>query len=54
MRFLVRHPSFVALVLREELDGGTRLRGRTDGSTAVADALAALRRDHKRLGLATS
>jgi TetR/AcrR family transcriptional regulator len=52
MRFLARHPSFVALVLREELDGGSRLRERTAGSTAVADAFAALRRDHKRLGLA--
>jgi TetR/AcrR family transcriptional regulator len=51
MRFLARNPSFVGLVLREELDGGTRLRGRTAGSTAVRDAFAALHRDHKRLGL---
>ena len=51
IRFLVEHPSFVRLVMREELAGGERTASRTDASTAMQDAFAALRRKASRRGL---
>lgn len=52
IRFLVEHPSFVRLVMREELAGGKRMASRTEASTAMQDAFAALRRQAGRRGLA--
>ncbi len=51
MRYLVEHPSFVALVQREELAGGNRLRAASRGSTAMEDAFAAVRRAGARRGV---
>ena len=51
IRFLVEHPSFVRLVMREELAGGERMASRTEASTAMQDAFAALRRKAGRRGL---
>jgi AcrR family transcriptional regulator len=51
MRYLVEHPSFVALVQREELAGGERLRTASRSSTAMADAFAAVRRAGARRGV---
>jgi AcrR family transcriptional regulator len=44
MRHLQEHPEFVALIMREELDGGRRLRRASRSSTAMHDAFLALRR----------
>jgi TetR/AcrR family transcriptional regulator len=44
MRFLAEHPAFVALIMREELDGGRRLAAGSRSSTAMQDAFAALAR----------
>lgn len=51
LRFVVGHPSFVQLVMREELAGGKRMEARTTPSTAVEDAFKALRRAAQRRGL---
>jgi TetR/AcrR family transcriptional regulator len=51
LRFLADHPSFVDLVMREELGGGGRMRRRTVPSTAMEEAFAALRRVQRSRGL---
>jgi len=51
LRFLLARPAFVALVMREELDGGARLAARPGSSTAMRDAFTALRRAGRRRGL---
>jgi TetR/AcrR family transcriptional regulator len=51
IRFLVEHPSFVRLVMREELAGGKRMAARTETSTAMRDAFRVLRRQAGRGGL---
>jgi TetR/AcrR family transcriptional regulator len=43
MEFLLRRPSFLVLVQREELDGGERLRASPRESRAIEDAFRALR-----------
>ncbi len=53
MRFLQGHPAFVALIMREELDGGRRLRRASHSSTAMEDAFRALRRGGTKRGLKT-
>lgn len=45
LRFLAGNPSFVALVEREGLAGGKRLRATPHASSAMEDAFAALRRN---------
>ena len=42
MLHLHRHPEFTALVMREELAGGSRLRAASGASTAMSDAFAAV------------
>jgi len=44
MRYLVENPSFVGLIMREELADGRRLRDASSSSTAIKDAFAAVRR----------
>jgi hypothetical protein len=44
LRFLADHPHFVALVEREGLAGGARLRSTPHASSAMEDAFGALRR----------
>ena len=51
MTFLSAHPSFVRLLMREELDGGARLRSRSTVSTAMQDAFAAVRKAGRARGL---
>jgi AcrR family transcriptional regulator len=51
MRFLHLHPAFVALIMREELDGGRRLKHASRSSTAMHDAFQALRRAGATRGL---
>ncbi len=51
MRFLQEHPEFVALIMREELDGGRRLSRASRSSTAMRDAFKALRRAGAKRGL---
>lgn len=51
LRFLTARPSFVALIMREELSGGERLRARRARSTAVSDAFTALRSQPRERGL---
>jgi TetR/AcrR family transcriptional regulator len=51
IRFLVENPGFVQLVMREELSGGRRMAARTEASTAMHDAFAALRHRADRRGL---
>jgi len=51
MRFLQQHPEFVALIMREELDGGRRLGRARRSSTAMQDAFQMLRRAGARRGL---
>jgi AcrR family transcriptional regulator len=51
MGFLARHPAFVALVMREELDGARRLRALERTSTAMEDAFAQLRAAGQGRGL---
>jgi AcrR family transcriptional regulator len=53
MRFLDEHPEFVALIMREELDGGGTLRRASRSSTAMQDAFEALRRAGAKRGLRT-
>jgi AcrR family transcriptional regulator len=50
-RYLVEDPAFVALIMREELDGGARLRAASRSSTAIEDAFGALRRAGARRGI---
>ena len=50
-RYLVEHRAFVALVMREELDGGKRLRAVSRRSTAIEDAFRALRRAGRARGI---
>jgi TetR/AcrR family transcriptional regulator len=51
LRFLLARPAFVALVMREELDGGGRLASRPGSSTAMRDAFTMLRRAGRHRGL---
>lgn len=51
MRFLQEHPEFVALIMREELDGGVTLSRASRSSTAMHDAFQALRRAGASRGL---
>jgi TetR/AcrR family transcriptional regulator len=51
MRYLHENPTFVALVMREELDGGERLRHATSSSTAMRDAFSAVHRADRRRGV---
>jgi TetR/AcrR family transcriptional regulator len=51
LRYLAENPSFVCLVMREELDDGRRLRGATASSTAMKDAFSAVRRVGASRGL---
>jgi AcrR family transcriptional regulator len=51
MGFLHAHPEFVALIMREELDGGSRLKRASRSSTAMDDAFQALRRAGAKRGL---
>jgi TetR/AcrR family transcriptional regulator len=51
LRFLARQPSFVTLIVQEELGGGRRLQARAVRSTAMQDAFEALRRSGRRRGL---
>jgi AcrR family transcriptional regulator len=51
MRYLAEHPTFVALIMREELDGGTRLSGPSRASTAMKDAFSAVRRAGAKRGV---
>lgn len=44
MRHLIENPSFVALIMREELANGGRLREVSGASTAMTDAFSAIRR----------
>lgn len=44
LAFLLAHPGFVRLVMREELAGGTRLQAVTGASRAMQDAFAEVRR----------
>jgi TetR/AcrR family transcriptional regulator len=44
MRYLAQNPSFVSLIMREELAEGGRLRGASTESTAIKDAFSAVRR----------
>jgi TetR/AcrR family transcriptional regulator len=51
MGFLREHPEFVALIMREELDGGLRLSAASRSSTAMQDAFRALHRAGSERGL---
>lgn len=51
MRFLQQRPQFVALIMREELDGGHRLSRASHSSTAMEDAFRALRRAGAQRGV---
>jgi AcrR family transcriptional regulator len=51
MRHLDRHPTFVALIMREDLDGGERLSAATRSSTAMLDAFTAVRKAGPRRGV---
>jgi AcrR family transcriptional regulator len=51
LSFLYEHPSYVALIEREAIDGGTRLAATPHHSTVIEDALRALRRGADRHGL---
>jgi AcrR family transcriptional regulator len=51
MAFLAGHPTFVALVMREELGAGRRLRTLAGTSTAMREAFAAVRRVARPRGL---
>jgi AcrR family transcriptional regulator len=51
LTYLVEHPSFVALIMREELDEGGRLRAASGSSKAMQDAFAAVRRAGARRGV---
>jgi AcrR family transcriptional regulator len=51
LAFLAESPSFVRLVVQEELNGGRGLRARTQASTAMEDAFGALRAVARERGL---
>lgn len=51
--FLLARPAFVALLLREELDGGSRLRAVQRDSLAIEEAFAAVRSVASERGLET-
>lgn len=51
LEFLLSRPTFVALLQREELDGGSRLRGVRRESQAIEEAFAAVRKVARRRGL---
>jgi TetR/AcrR family transcriptional regulator len=51
MAFLAKRPSFVKLVMRDELTGGRSLRARRGRSTAMQDAFQAVRTASRRRGL---
>lgn len=51
LRFLTRRPSFVGLIMREELSGGRRLSARTTASTAMQEAFMALSAQPRSRGL---
>ena len=51
MAFLVKHPMFVKLVMREELSGGASIRRRRGRSTAMEDAFGAVRALSRQRGL---
>jgi TetR/AcrR family transcriptional regulator len=51
MEFLAANPVFTALVVREELDKGRRIRALSGTSTAMEDAFTAVRRAGRRRGL---
>jgi len=51
LTYLSEHPTFVALIMREELADAGRLRGASSASTAMQDAFLALRRAGARRGL---
>ncbi len=51
MNFLAGQPSFVRLVMQEELAGASRLKARRRTTTAIQDAFEALRRQGPRRGL---
>jgi TetR/AcrR family transcriptional regulator len=51
MAFLHEHPEFVALIMREELDGGNKLKRASRSSTAMDDAFQALQRSGATRGL---
>lgn len=51
LRFLLANPSFVALMMRAELERGGRLDGAGTGSTAISDAFGDVRRAGARRGL---
>jgi AcrR family transcriptional regulator len=51
MDFLATRPTFVTLIMREELGAGRRIRERAGASTAMQDAFAAVRRTGRRRGL---
>jgi AcrR family transcriptional regulator len=51
MSFLYEHPEFVALIMREELDGGSRLKRASRSSIAMDDAFQTLRRAGAKRGL---
>lgn len=44
VRFLLRHPSFVSLIMREELEAGRRISAASRSSTAITDAFGQVRR----------
>lgn len=52
MAFLAKRPSFVKLVMREELGGGTSIRGRGRIGTAMEDAFTAVAAAGRGRGLA--
>jgi Tetracyclin repressor-like, C-terminal domain len=51
LEFLLARPSFVALLLREELEGGSRLSVVQRDSVAIEEAFAAVRSAAKERGL---
>ena len=51
MRHLSAHPAFVSLIMREELDGGERLRRASYSSTAMRDAFTAIHELGRRRGV---
>jgi hypothetical protein len=51
IRFLTSRPTFVRLVIREDLGGGLRMRSRTASSMAMHDAFGAIRRQGARRGI---
>lgn len=51
MRYLQARPTFVALLMREELDGGERLGNATRSSTAMRDAFGAVHKAGRARGV---